>query len=604
MEPDAISNLRLPSLDMGPDLTESMTLQSFTFNFPDLTANDQHGESDDRHTQGNHWRNGKMPTRVEEGIRELSPSSRAGTPRSIHTADGGSVLVNCKLDGENSVITITRQERSPELDGNGRGTMPTARSSPEPIRVACTREGSTRSPHLKEETGQRRISGDSQLLPSNGKDDERRLQWAPHGVHTVRRKPAPPVKQTSLPHLRTTVRDTLSARGRTLTDPLTPPPSARQNLDLDTGSHSAAKLVPSTLTPPAAPASSSWAIHTENILTKVSSLITSSNPEKNTQFHPPVKPTRDWRQLSRLDLTCPRGLMIYLHSIALLSNPLETKSSGQRHVKRHSTTLYTPSYTISAPEPKPERVSARHSFGSSAETPPCPLFRDPAPSKPPHSVIRLGLIRDSLQGTFVPIDVRLQATLPSATGTGVNKSVSLEWGMSGALKCCRTTILKRARIISIQSGTTVPSPKKKTRGKDVYLELVALGRVIDHPYSAFLNRMDGSIWLLPNENQNRCMGPIPGFLDDWALGALEERGVELRSKSEYSSSGRAVAGEKIVAIRWADGLHCVNENEVKGSHKKTVERSAASDFDIYLGEGIQEEEDGWYEPEEWWGPQF
>ncbi|KAF8470726.1 hypothetical protein BDZ91DRAFT_761128 [Kalaharituber pfeilii] len=150
----------------------------------------------------------------------------------------------------------------------------------------------------------------------------------------------------------------------------------------------------------------------------------------------------------------------------------------------------------------------------------------------------------------------------------------------------------------------------RRRGRDVYLELVVLG---DLPlgncstpvgYGAFINRIDGSVWFVANGTNVH----VTGVFDAWIMSILP--------RARWPS-GR----EKVVAVRWADGLDCVDalrgagvamgattgpaptrQGRMGGGELEVECALTAVELEgveVYLGERVEEEEDGWFEPEGW-----
>jgi len=144
----------------------------------------------------------------------------------------------------------------------------------------------------------------------------------------------------------------------------------------------------------------------------------------------------------------------------------------------------------------------------------------------------------------------------------------------------------------------------RRRGRDVYLELVNLGHLVGEPcYEVFLNRLDGSVWFVLKSGTNATSLLAVGVFDEWFSNIIPRK---------------QPARERVVAVRWADGLDCVDamrglgiDNEGKGAvmtrqctmGEVEVEcPEAAAELEgveVYLGVAVEEEEGAWFVPEGW-----
>lgn len=174
------------------------------------------------------------------------------------------------------------------------------------------------------------------------------------------------------------------------------------------------------------------------------------------------------------------------------------------------------------------------------------------------------------------------------------------------------------------------------RGRDVYLELVILGTVMvgsgsqeggeqKAGYDAFLNRLDGSVWFVAQPTPttttttsttgSSTIATSSTIFDDWLSNFL---------------SLKPSATERVLAVRWADGLDCVDalrglnaggncgSDELQGDDapamvEKKLQRRRTwgiglqcppnavelEGVEVYLGKGVEEEEEGWFVPESW-----
>ncbi|RPB25140.1 hypothetical protein L211DRAFT_848482 [Terfezia boudieri ATCC MYA-4762] len=84
----------------------------------------------------------------------------------------------------------------------------------------------------------------------------------------------------------------------------------------------------------------------------------------------------------------------------------------------------------------------------------------------------------------------------------------------------------------------------RRRGRDVYLELVDLEHLMGEPcYEVFLIRLDGSIWFVLKIRKNTTSLLAVGIFDVGFPNIIPRK---------------QLARERVVAVRWADGLGCVD----------------------------------------------
>ena len=144
----------------------------------------------------------------------------------------------------------------------------------------------------------------------------------------------------------------------------------------------------------------------------------------------------------------------------------------------------------------------------------------------------------------------------------------------------------------------------RKQGRDVYLELVNLGHLVGEPcYEVFLNRLDGSVWFVLKSGTNAASELAVGVFDEWLSNIIPRK---------------QPAREQVVAVRWADGLDCVDairglgigneENGAVMTRQRTMGEvevecpEAAAELEgveVYLGVAVEEEEGAWFVPEGW-----
>jgi len=143
-------------------------------------------------------------------------------------------------------------------------------------------------------------------------------------------------------------------------------------------------------------------------------------------------------------------------------------------------------------------------------------------------------------------------------------------------------------------------------------------------YDAFLNRLDGSVWFVaqPTPTTTSTTGSSTvatssTIFDEWLLNFLPRK---------------PSATERVLAVRWADGLDCVDalrglnaggngDCKVQGDDvpaivdPKKLKRQKRTTWgiglqcppnavelegvEVYLGKGVEEEEEGWFVPDSW-----
>ncbi|KAI5803282.1 hypothetical protein DFH27DRAFT_44830 [Peziza echinospora] len=461
-----------------------------------------------------------------------------------------------------------------------------------------------------------------------------RSSWGSTGRNVVKRKPAPSVRVHSLPMLIINKEHMMDCHGTLSSSsdgsPYLSPAGAGPRDDLDKlfGEEQTSSPMTRFLTalrnessPTGTECSGSPTIK-PNSPTIKSPICASDIPANN--FNPPTNPTTDWRSLSFLDLTSTDELLIYLQSLTLIRDS-EGQSQGEGGFidsSRFCSTATSPS------------INSRFSFYSDLPSPssynPLTSLPMPIPREPLRiGDIHLGQLRLTPQSTiYIPLDISLKVFEPNA-------QYNNPFGMP-----CRTTILTGTRRVTfvkpaegsrefVQTNSLeAPLPKRsltigsgkglinrdnskrirsrggtilRHRGRDIYLELVDLGSLTGAMaapplFDVFLNRVDGSVWLVYNPRQSEFASG--GVLDCWAFSTL---GITRKGK------------EKVLAVRWADGLDCVHEFR-GGNLGPVVARMARvggrrgemeiecgvvemEGVEVYLGENVREEEDGWFVPE-------
>ena len=402
------------------------------------------------------------------------------------------------------------------------------------------------------------------------------------------------------------------------------------------------------------------------------------------QRHIPVESLTEihWRTLSSLDLTSYDELNIYLRSLSALAGaskcltipPLRASTSSSYYFDdstapnarvscfssySYHSNLPSPSEYIAYPSPqfkyslvpRPKLGAVELPGVAPVELPDTEvirIFSNSHPSSNKTSMVNVGQLRlpssSSSQPTIKELNVLLTA--------------SLRFPIRQQDMPCRTTILKGSRRVtfiwprvcqsmttsvdnttkhSSLSGTHISSLAMsidtalklgsgkgllnrknsrrirerggsilRRRGRDVYLELVNLGHLVGEPhYEVFLNRLDGSVWFVLKSGTN-ATGPLEmGVFDQWLSNIIP---------------GKQSARERVVAVRWADGLDCVDgmrgscvgtkgkgmgvarqcttgEVEVEVEYLEAV--AELEGVEVYLGVAVEEEEDGWFAPEGW-----
>lgn len=317
--------------------------------------------------------------------------------------------------------------------------------------------------------------------------------------------------------------------------------------------------------------------------------------------------------------------------------PHDNKRNSASSTYSYHSNLPSPSAYIAYPSPHfkylliPRPLSNAVELSAEFPGPVSPTYGSMIPQESPHtSVISVGRIR--LRNSHIQI-LNILLTPPARLPSADHEMP------------CRTTILKGTRRItfvrpdkdltngkhnsrlsspiSINTALKIGSGKGllnrensrrirdrggsilRSRGRDVYLELVVLGQVIGEPaYEAFLNRLDGSIWFVLKSGGTTSASLSANFFDQW-----------------FSNIARRKlsTNEQVVAVRWADGLDFVDplrgvQLGAGGDARDTtvVEQRACTcgememecpaaaremaGVEIYLGEGVEEEDEGWFMP--------
>jgi len=490
----------------------------------------------------------------------------------------------------------------------------------------------------------------------------------------VKRKPAPPVRVYSLPitptesnndnsyytaSMATHLQNFFSPDASEMILPRTGPESSWNFLDPNM--HGGTMLAPRSHSSPPA----------------------SANPhdDLNTAFAPPSPSQRHinvegpaeihWRTLSSLDLTSDDELNIYLGSLSALAgtpmyptaSPLRVSTSSSHYsddstfpnarISRCSNYSYdsnlpSPSGYMVYPSPQSKCSLVPRSQMGAVELPGTSavlLSSNLRPQSNKRFMVNVGQLRLPSSSYNQPRTKTLQVLLTAPSRFPVQ-----EQDMP-----CRTTILKGSRrvtfirrgasqgmtpinnssysgslgthlppsAISINTALKLGSGKGllnrensrrirerggsilRRRGRDVYLELVNFGYLVGEPcYEVFLNRLDGSVWFVLNSGTSVSGSLAMGVFDQW-FSNLVPRKQPTR--------------ERVVAVRWADGLDCVDGlrgssagSELKGTlvtrqcttGEMEVEcpqlvAAGLEGVEVYLGEAVDEEEGGWFMPEGW-----
>ncbi|KAF8425308.1 hypothetical protein EV426DRAFT_708943 [Tirmania nivea] len=223
---------------------------------------------------------------------------------------------------------------------------------------------------------------------------------------------------------------------------------------------------------------------------------------------------------------------------------------------------------------------------------------------------RTTILKSSRQVTFIQPGASPSTTARSgnATNNSIN-SGSFGTHLSSSAMSINTALKhgsengllnrKNSRRIRERGGSIL-----RKRRRDVYLEFVNLGHLAGEPcYEVFLNRLDGSVWFVLKSGTNTTGSSAVGVFDQWFSNIIPRK---------------QPARERVVAVRWADGLDCVDGMRGSGfgsggkgavmTRQRTTGEvevecpEAAAELEgveVYLGVAVEEEEGSWFMPEGW-----